>query len=99
MDMGNPRRQAWGCLLWLCLIGWVAPATAQTLSLARLDAEAPTRDVVSGSLDHRFVAAERAGVIFEPDAGSRWWRITSAVDVDARSQPHLVVRAPYQNRM
>ena len=99
MDMGNPRRQAWGCLLWLCLIGWVAPATAQTLSLARLDAEAPTRDVVSGSLDHRFVAAERAGVIFEPDAGSRWWRITSAVEVDARSQPHLVVRAPYQNRM
>lgn len=97
--MGNPRRRTRGWLLWFCLIGWAWPATAQTLSLARLDADAPAHRVVSGELDADFVAAARDGVIFEPQTASRWWRVVSPVDVEAGLQPHLVVRAPYQNRI
>lgn len=96
--MGNPRRLARVWLLWCCLIGWALPATAQTLSLARLDADAPAGEVVSGQRDAGFAAA-RDGVIFEPGSSPRWWRVTSSVDVDAALQPHLVVRAPYQNRV
>jgi diguanylate cyclase (GGDEF)-like protein len=99
MDMGNPRRLARDWLLWFCLIGWAMPATAQTLSLARLDADPPARDVVSGKVDAQFAAAARDGVIFESQTSPRWWRVVSPVDVDAGLQPHLVVRAPYQNRM
>ena len=97
--MGNPRRLARDWLLWFCLIGWAMPATAQTLSLARLDADPPARDVVSGKVDAQFAAAARDGVIFESQTSPRWWRVVSPVDVDAGLQPHLVVRAPYQNRM
>ena len=96
--MGNPRRLARVWLLWCCLIGWAMPATAQTLSLARLGIDAPADAVVSGQRDADFVAA-REGVIFEPEASPRWWRVTSAVGVDAGLQPHLVVRAPYQSRI
>lgn len=96
--MGNPRRLARVWLLWCCLIGWALPATAQTLSLARLDADAPAGEVVSGQRDADFVAKPDS-VLFEPEASPRWWRLTSPVDVDAALQPHLVVRAPYQNRV
>ncbi|MBD9477764.1 diguanylate cyclase [Pseudoxanthomonas sp. PXM02] len=74
------------------------PTHAKTLSLARLTADAPAQQVVSGGRDADFAVA-RDGVIFEPDTAPRWWRVTSPVDVDAALQPHLVVRAPYQNRI
>ncbi|WP_313929561.1 diguanylate cyclase [Pseudoxanthomonas sp.] len=96
--MGNPRRLASGLLLWLCLSLTALPALAQTLTLSRLADDAPAREVVTGALDARFAPA-RNDVIFEADTEPRWWRVVSPVDVDAGLQPHLVVRAPYQNRV
>ena len=96
--MGNPRRLASGLLLWLCLSLTALPALAQTLTLSRLADDAPAREVVAGALDARFAPA-RSDVIFEADTEPRWWRVVSPVDVDAGLQPHLVVRAPYQNRV
>jgi diguanylate cyclase (GGDEF)-like protein len=98
MDMGNPRRPVRGLLLWLWLSVAALPATAQTLHVSRLANDAPARDVVSGALDGRFAPAPD-GLIFEADTDPRWWRVVSPVDVDAGLQPHLVVRAPYQNRI
>ena len=99
MDMGNPRRRARWWPVWLCLIWWALPATAQTLSLSRLADDAPAEHVVSGKRDADFTPSPQAGVIFQQDSAPRWWRVVSDVDVPASLQPHLVVQAPYQNTM
>ena len=53
--MGNPRRLARDWLLWFCLIGWAMPATAQTLSLARLDAALAETRIVGLSTNVQFL--------------------------------------------
>jgi len=92
--MGIPGR-----LLGFVLLSWLAmPLQAHTIELARLDADAPASQVVSGRLDGRFVATP-APVLYETADAPRWWRVRVRDRIDDGGHPHLVLEAPGRNRI
>jgi diguanylate cyclase (GGDEF)-like protein len=94
--MGNPIRRRWLALV----LGWlVLPVQAQSIDLARLDADPPATEVVSGRLDERFSPVTPADVLYETSREPRWWRLRVSTAVAARDSPYLVLQAPYQNRV
>ena len=89
-------RRYWLAVL-LCACAVLAHVQAQDLHLARLDADPPATDVVSGAIDGQFRAV--AGpVLLQPDKQVHWWRVTASGAVGTARQPHLVLRSPYLHR-
>ncbi len=93
--MGIP----WRLVLGGVLLAWLAaPLQARTLELARLDADAPASQVVSGRLDGGFVRA-RSDTLYETADAPRWWRVRVSEAVASDDHPHLVMQSPGRNRI
>lgn len=82
------------CLAAGLLLAWFA--SAQDLTLSRLDADPVPAQVLAGDFDEDFVARPTA-VIQERESGPHWWRITSDRAIPPDQAPHLVLAEPHFN--
>ncbi|KRG70921.1 GGDEF domain-containing protein [Pseudoxanthomonas dokdonensis] len=94
--MGNPWGRVVGVLLSMCT---VAGASAQTLTLQRLDAEATTAEVVAGTRPLPWQDNRNGDVIFEGSHHPRWWKLTATRSFPASQQPRLLLESPYLTRV
>jgi diguanylate cyclase (GGDEF)-like protein len=81
------------------MIAATTAASAQPLSVSRLDADPVPARVLSGEFDDRFVARAAPPRIFETAKQPRWWRLTATRDVSPAQAPQLVIQSPGLNRV
>ncbi|HEY0661514.1 MAG TPA: diguanylate cyclase [Lysobacter sp.] len=81
------------------MIAAATAASAQPLSVSRLDADPVPARVLSGEFDDRFVAMAAPPRIFETARQPRWWRLTATGDVSPIQAPQLVIQSPGLNRV
>jgi diguanylate cyclase (GGDEF)-like protein len=102
MRMGDPKRLAMWCGLWLCLALsclWPALAAAPALQVQPLSGEAGVDEVLSGRADARLEPARSRALIQQPRHTVQWWRISTDATIAAEASPRLLLHAPFLYRV
>ncbi|WP_190285617.1 GGDEF domain-containing protein [Montanilutibacter psychrotolerans] len=96
--MGIRRHRRWQALglVTLWLLG-ATYASAQVLTVSRLDADPLPVQVIAGELDKQFVAVDEP--MIRPVSGTpSWWRVTAGSPILASDEPQLLLVSPHLNR-
>ena len=93
--MDRPHQFRWLLLALLILLAGASTASAQGVSLARLDVDAnlPSERVLAGDYDQAFKPVANAALV---PIGRKpaWWRVTFNAPMAASEQPQLVIVWP-----